>query len=86
MTAQHVTSHIQTIFFSIRIARPPTFINGPCYNNPTELSQAMEDMGVRYITTSLYYYQSNGLVEMYAQPVKSMLSKAKETDENPHFS
>ena len=34
---------------------------------------------------STHFYQSNGLAEEYVQLVKSLISKAKETDENPHF-
>ena len=42
-------------------------------------------MGVHHITSSLHYHQSNAQAEEYVQLVKSFLSKAKETGENPHF-
>ena len=45
----------------------------------------MENMDVNHIPSPPHYHQSTGLAEKYVQLVKSSLSKAKETGENPHF-
>ena len=77
-------SHMKDIFLGYGWANILVTDNGPCFNS-TEFRQGKEDLGVYNFTRSQHYHQSSSLSEKYAQPVKCLLSKAKETGEDPHF-
>ena len=76
MTGQHVATQYKLIFSEY--GWPETLIsdNGPCYTSEI-FTSVMKAYSVNHIASSLYYPQSNGLVEKYIQIVKSLFYKAK---------
>ena len=77
VTGQHVANQCKLIFFEYVWPETLTFDNGPCYTADT-FTSVMNVYHVNYITSSLYYPQSNGPAEKYVQIVKSLFYKAKE--------
>ena len=76
-TAQHFTSQMKLIFSENGWLETIISNNGPCYSAQV-FTKLMRDYSVNYITSSLHYLQSNGLVEKYVQIVTNLLFKAQE--------
>ena len=50
--------------------------NGPCYRGE-QFREFLKTKGIKHITSSPYYPQSNGLAEAYVKVVKNMMKKAQ---------
>ena len=57
--------------------------NGPCYA-AQYFTDAMAEWGVNHIKVSPHHHQANGLAEEYVRIVKQLLTKAKESGQDPH--
>ena len=77
MTGQHVPSHFKLI--CSEYGWPETLVsdNGPCYTSES-FTTLMKEYNINHITSSPYYWPSNGLAEKYMQIVKILFYKAKE--------
>ena len=51
--------------------------NGPCYRGE-QFSEFLRRKGIKHMTSSLYYPQSNKLAEAYVKVIKNMMKKAQQ--------
>ena len=77
VTGVHVANQCKLVFSEH--GWPDTLIsdNGPCYASKA-FTHVMHAFGVKHITSSLHYPQSNGHAEKYLQIVNCLFNKAKE--------
>ena len=81
MTAQHVASHFKLIFSEYGWLDTLVSDNGPCYTAEV-FTNLMQKYSINHITNSLYYPQSNGLVEKFVADSEDLFYKAKEEGTN----
>ncbi|XP_050548981.1 uncharacterized protein K02A2.6-like [Daktulosphaira vitifoliae] len=82
--AKVVISQLKTIFARFGIPLELISDNGPPYNSQ-EFKCFTSDWGIKHITTSPNYPQSNGLAERSIQTVKKLLKKAMDSGKDPHI-
>ena len=77
VTGLHFANQYKQVFSEY--GWPETLIsdNGPCYTSQ-DFTSVMQSYSVNHITSSLHYFQSDGLAGKYVQIVKSLFYKAKE--------
>ena len=83
LTARVVTEHMKAIFSEFGTPHSIVSDNGPCYA-AQYFADAMAEWGVNHIKVSPHHHQANGLAEGYVRIVKQLLTKAKESGQDPH--
>ena len=83
ITACVITEHTKAIFSEFGTPQSIVSDNGPCYA-AQYFADAMAEWGVNHIKVSPHHHQANGLAEGYVRIVKQLLTKAKESGQDPH--
>jgi transposase InsO family protein len=83
-TAISVITHLKSIFAKHGIPEKVISDNGPQYS-AEQFSQFAKEWGFQHSTSSPKYPQSNGLAEKTVQTVKGLLTKAKQSGQDPYL-
>ena len=70
-----VTTALEEIFTERGYPDELVSDNGPCYRGE-QFAEFLRKKGIKHMTSSPYYPQSNGLAEAYVKVVKNMMKKA----------